>query len=298
MELRVLRYFQSIARLGNITRAATELHIAQPALSVAIQKLEDELGVALFTRVRNKPVTLTPEGAILLARAERIFQEVDSVRLEIADSQELRTGEVRVGMPPMYGLRYFPTLMRTFHRAFPGIRVTAIQGSAGDVRAMLEAGTIDLAILESRRIERSWAHVALDKEELVLCVHREHHLAGQARFLDTDLDQLELILLDESFLQRNLIDQRCSQAGVSYRVVMQTNYVPFALQAAADGIGAVTLLRSMIDMHAELVGLPFEPPEFFQFNLCWNDEQYTSKANRAFIDFVDQYHHQAEDAQP
>ena len=290
MEIRVLRYFEAIARLGNITRAATELHIAQPALSVAIRKLEDELGVALFTRVRNRPIALTPEGKLLLARAMKIFQEVDSARLEIADTQELRTGEVRVGMPPMYGLRYFPRLLRSFLQAYPGISVTAIQGSAGDVRTMLESGAIDLAILEERRIDRDWAHVALDREELALCVHRGHPLAGRPHVRDADLDQLPLILLDGSFLQRNVLDQRCSQAGVSYSVVMQTNYVPLALQAAADGIGAVTLLRAMVDLHAELVALPFEPPEHFQFDLCWNDEQYLSKANRAFIDFVGDYH--------
>jgi LysR family transcriptional regulator, cyn operon transcriptional activator len=216
---------------------------------------------------------------LLLARAKRIFKEVDSAQLEIADSQDLRTGVVRVGMPPMYGLRYFPPLMREFNKAFPGISVTAIQGSAGDVRTMLEGGAIDLAILESRRIDRSWAHVPLDKEELVLCVHREHRLASNARLADTDLDDLELILLD----------QRCAQASVSYRVVMQTNYVPLALQAAADGIGAVTLLRSMVTMNSELVGLSFDPAEHFQFNLCWNDEQYTSKANQAFIEFVGRY---------
>lgn len=289
MEIRVLRYFEAIARLGNMTRAATELHIAQPALSVAIKKLEDELGVELLTRIRNKPIALTPEGVLLLARAKRIFKEVDSAQLEIADSQDLRTGVVRVGMPPMYGLRYFPPLMREFNKAFPGISVTAIQGSAGDVRTMLEGGAIDLAILESRRIDRSWAHVPLDKEELVLCVHREHRLASKARLADTDLDDLELILLDGSFLQRNLLDQRCAQASVSYRVVMQTNYVPLALQAAADGIGAVTLLRSMVTMNSELVGLSFNPAEHFQFNLCWNDEQYTSKANQAFIEFVGRY---------
>ena len=73
MEIRVLRYFEAIARLGNITRAATELHIAQPALSVAIKKLEDEIGVELLTRVRNKPISLTPEGVLLLARAKRIL---------------------------------------------------------------------------------------------------------------------------------------------------------------------------------------------------------------------------------
>ena len=147
MDIRVLRYCETIARLGNITRAATKLHIAQPALSVAVKKLEEEVGVTLFTRGRNRPVTLTPESELLMRRAKRIFQELDSARQEIADSQELRTGEVRVGMPPMYGLQYFSPLMRAFHAQYPGIRVIAMQGSAGEARSIL-------AILEGRRVEK------------------------------------------------------------------------------------------------------------------------------------------------
>jgi DNA-binding transcriptional LysR family regulator len=288
MDIRVLRYCETIARLGNITRAASELHVAQPALSVAIRKLEEEVGVALFTRGRNRPVTLTPDGELLMRRASRIFQELESAKREIADNQALRAGEVRVGMPPMYGLQYFPSLMRAFHEKFPGIAVTAMQGSAGEVRAMLEDGRIDLAILEGRRVEKDWAHVVLDREEVVLSVSVQHAFALKDSIADTDLEDLPMILLDGSFLQRNVLDQRCQQAGVNYRVVMQSNYVPLVIQAARDGIGAATLLRSMVDSQSGLTALSFTPPQYFQFNLCWLDGQYLSRANQAFADFARQ----------
>ncbi|WP_233830184.1 LysR family transcriptional regulator [Paraburkholderia sp. ZP32-5] len=287
MDIRVLRYCETIARLGNITRAASELHVAQPALSVAIRKLEEEVGVTLFTRGRNRPVTLTPEGELLMRRARRIFHELESARREIADNQQLRTGEVRVGMPPMYGLQYFPSLMRAFHAEFPGISVTALQGSAGEVRAMLDNDKIDLAVLEGRRIEKDWAHVVLDTEEVVLCLSDKHPLAAKQAVDDSDLGDLPMILLDGSFLQRNVLDQRCQQAGVNYRVVMQSNYVPLVYQAARDGIGAATLLRSMVAAKSGLAALSFKPAEHFQFNLCWLDQQYLSRANRAFIEFAE-----------
>ncbi|WP_174364285.1 LysR substrate-binding domain-containing protein [uncultured Caballeronia sp.] len=290
MDIRVLRYCETIARLGNITRAAAELHVAQPALSVAIKKLEEEVGVTLFTRGRNRPVTLTPEGELLMRRAKHVFQELESARLEIADNQELRAGEVRIGFPPMYGLQYFPSLMRAFHQKYPGISVIAMQGSAGEVRSMLEAGKIDLAILEGRRVEKDWARVMLDREEVVLCLNSAHPLASNTQISDANLANLEMILLDESFLQRNVIDQRCQRAGVSYRVVTQSNYVPLVLEAARDGIGAATLLRSMVESRTGLTALSFSPPEFFQFNLCWLDGQYLSRANRAFAEFTERNH--------
>jgi DNA-binding transcriptional LysR family regulator len=286
MDIRVLRYCEAVARLGNITRAAAELHVAQPALSVAIKKLEDELGVTLFTRTRNRPVTLTPEGELLMRRARRLIQELESARLEMADAVGLRTGEVRVGMPPMYGIEYFPSLMKSFHAAYPGISVTALQGSAGEIKGLLENGKIDLGILEARRVQKGWVRTTLGDEEVVLCVHRAHPLAGQARVADSDLDALPMVLFEGSFLQRNVLDQRCQKAGVKCRTVMQSNHIPVVYQAAIDGLGAATLLRSMIRPDGPLVALSFEPPERFRFDLCWLDDCYLSKANQAFVAFA------------
>ena len=286
MDLRTLRYCEAVARLGSITRAAETLHVAQPALSTAIKKLEDELGVRLFVRQQNKPVAPTAEGRILLKRAERLFQEVDSARRELADAQGLRTGEVRIGMPPMYGLSFFPPVMTAFSARYPGIAVTAVEGSAGEVGGMLDSGEIDLAVLESRRIRTGWRHAVIGEEEIVLVVHRGHPLAAKTKVSAADLDGLRMVVLDESFLQRNVLDKRCQKSGARYRIVMQSNYVPLAVEATVAGLGAATLTRSMIRPERGMVALGFTPAETFRFNLCWLDDRYLSTANRAFRDFV------------
>ncbi len=285
MDLRTLRYCEAIDRLGSITRAAEVLHVAQPALSVAIKKLEDELGVTLFARQQNRGVNLTPEGRILLRRAQRVFEELDSARREIADAVELRSGEVRIGMPPMYGLRFFPPLMKGFHATYPALTVQAIEGSAGEISGLLDSGEIDLAVLESRRVRSGWEHVQVGEEECVLCVRRDHPLANRNHVRGEDLEELPMVVFDESFIQRNVLDQRCQKAGARYHMVMQSNYVPLVCQAALDGIGAATLLRSMVDAGGELVAVPFDPAEIFRFELCWLDDRYLSKANKAFVDF-------------
>ena len=85
MDVRALRYSLAIAHFGSFTKAAESLHVAQPALSVSIKKLESELGVTLFVR-KARRVEPTVEGLILLQRAERIFSEIDSALNEIADT--------------------------------------------------------------------------------------------------------------------------------------------------------------------------------------------------------------------
>jgi LysR family cyn operon transcriptional activator len=83
-----------------------------------------------------------------------------------------------------------------------------------------------------------------------------------------------------------VLDRRCHKSGVKVHIVLQSNYVPLVLQAASDGLGAATLIRSMVETDGQLVPLSFDPPETFRFNLCWLGDRYLSKANRAFVDFA------------
>lgn len=285
MDVKALRYSLAIARFGSFTRAAESLHVAQPALSVAIRKLEDELGVTLFVRKAHR-VEPTVEGRILLSRAERIFGEIDSAIREIADTVELRAGHVRLGMPPMFGLEYFPNVIARFHAAYPRITVTIIEGSADEIGGLLDAGAIDLAMLETRRVRPQWRKVEVGREEMVLCVAPGHKLASRKSIPGSELDGLPMVLFTGTFIQRDLLDKLCKRGDAKPEVVLQSNSVGIIRQAAADGIGAATLLRSLASAHPPLVPISFEPKEILRFALCWRDEEYLSKANRALVDFA------------
>lgn len=285
MDVRALRYCLAIASLGSFTRAAESLHVAQPALSVAIKKLEAELGVTLFVR-KARRVEPTVEGAILLQRAERIFAEIDSAITQIADVVELRTGVVRVGMPPMFGLAYFPELIAGFHAAYPGITMLIIEGSADEIGRLLDLGTIDLALLESRRVRSQWRQIVVGKEEMVLCVSPGHALASRKSVRADELDKLPMALFSGSFIQRDIFDQLCRKAGAKPEIVLQSNSVALIRRAAADGVGAATLLRSLASAAPPLVALSFEPRQILHFALCWRDDRYLSKANHALVEFA------------
>lgn len=285
MDIRVLRFVEAIGRLGSFTRAAEEIHIAQPAMSQSVAKLEDELGVQLFFRMPRGAVP-TPQGELVLARARRIFEEVDSLRREIADASELRTGKVTVGFPPMFGLHYIPKLIMAFRTRYPGLEIAAIEGSATDVREQLEAGTIDVGILESRRVDKAWKSIRLGSDEMVLAVAKGHPLSKRKSIGASALAGLPMVVLAADFLQRQLLDRFCTTHKVQYRKVMESNFVHMTVRAAVEGHGAATLLRSMIDSEPALVGVSFEPKQTFRFEMCWRKDRYLSKANQALVDFA------------
>ncbi len=285
MDLRVLRYAEAIGRLGSFTGAAEEISVAQPALSHAIAKLENELGVQLFFRM-PRGATPTPEGELLLARAARIFGEVDSLKRELSDVSDLRTGHVTVGFPPMYGLHYFPELAMAFRKRYPGIELTAIEGSAASIRERLEDGTIDIGVLEARRVDSAWKSVRLGHDEMVLAVAHNHPLASRKRVTPSVLSDLPMVVLSQGFLQRGLLDAYCATHGVQYRKVMECNFVHMTIVAAQQGHGAATLMRSMVDRQPGLVAIPFEPKEVFNFDMCWRRDRYFSNACRALTRFA------------
>jgi DNA-binding transcriptional LysR family regulator len=284
IDLKALRYCEAVARRGSFTKAAEELRIAQPALSIAIKKLEAELGVVLFAR-QARHVVASPEAELLLRRAARIFDEVTLAREEIQAAAELKVGEVKVGFPPMFGQVYLPKIFSEFHEEFPAVVITALEGSADGVRRLLDAGAIDIGILESRRVPGGWQSVEVGRDETVLCVNAGHRLAERSFVEAKDLDDLPMAVFDSTFLQRNVLEELCKAAKIKFRLVLQSNHVPTIHEAVANGIGAATMIRSTVDGDQRIVPVSFRPQLRFKFSLCWRHEKSLTKACRTFIDF-------------
>src|SRR5215217_4684543 len=107
MELHQLVYFEAVARLLHFTRAAEELHVAQPSVSAQIRKLEAELGAALFHRMKRR-VQLTDAGVELLPRVRGVLQQLEEARAAVQEVGALARGRLAVGAPPSVGTHLLP----------------------------------------------------------------------------------------------------------------------------------------------------------------------------------------------
>lgn len=145
MELRQLEYFAAVARLGGFSRAAAQLRVAQPAVSAQIQRLERELGTALFTRTTRR-VTLTHAGTLLLARAQTVLAELDAVRTDFSQLAAVTQGHLRLGVTPVLGPLDFPGLLASFHRRYPGVSLAVTSDLVPGLTAQLDAGDLDALI--------------------------------------------------------------------------------------------------------------------------------------------------------
>ena len=145
MKLTQMRYFSAVCHLGTVTRAAERLHISQPAVTAAVQALENELGVLLLSR-GGRSLVPTPDGEAFLQRCDAILAEMDSLTAAFQARSGLRH-DLTVGMPPMTAYFLFPKIFAEFTGGHPEIRIRPTEVGSDTAREMVRSGELDLAII-------------------------------------------------------------------------------------------------------------------------------------------------------
>ncbi|WP_299194850.1 LysR family transcriptional regulator [uncultured Amphritea sp.] len=285
MDIRSLRCFQTVAREANFTRAAEQLHLAQPAVSMSIKRLEEQLGLTLFHR-NERRITLTDEGERLLRHADKILQAVADAELEMQELTGLTRGQVRVGIPSMLGSYYLPELLMGFRHSYEGLQLSVVEGGTTHIRRLIVKGDLDIGIVvdggESDELER----VHLMQVETLACVSPDHPLAQQTSIsYEAFLDE-ELVLFKEGFFHRQVTEQLAKNYRVTPKISFETNLIPLIQSVVRHGFGISALLRPAIDDARDLVGIPFDEPLLFNLSIAWRKQSYLSRANKAFVDYL------------
>jgi LysR family nitrogen assimilation transcriptional regulator len=167
MELRGLHYFVRIAELGSITRAAAHLQIAQPALTRHVQRLEEELDAALFTRA-NRGVRLTEAGHKLLESAQRILRDVERAGDEIRAHKAHPSGKIVLGVTPTLCPVVVPELFGRMRRHFPLIELKVVHAGTVRLEEFVVDGRVDIGLLAEISRSRLILSTRLAEEEMVL----------------------------------------------------------------------------------------------------------------------------------
>jgi LysR family nitrogen assimilation transcriptional regulator len=177
MELRSLGYFVRIAELGSITRAAAHLRLAQPALTRHVQRLEEELGVALLTRA-NRGVRLTEAGEKLLESAARILRDVERTGDEIRAQDAQPSGRIILGVTPTLCPVLVPELFARRGRDFPRVELKVMHAGMIRLEEFVIDGRADIALLSELSRSRLIASTRLAQEEMVLVTRPDARPAG------------------------------------------------------------------------------------------------------------------------
>lgn len=215
MDIRQLRYFSMLARLGNFGRAASALHIAQPALSRQIRLLEEELGVRLFER-HARGSSPTEAAEVLLARAEFVLRYLDQAKNDVAATQRDPYGRVALGMSPGLALTLAAPLFRHVEELYPDVRLRVVEDFTGSLRDRLLQGTVDLAILNGSAMDLpNLVTTSLMDEQICLIGNSDDSNLHRTSIRIEDLAQVPFVLAGMPKAGvREVVETAAARAGV------------------------------------------------------------------------------------
>jgi LysR family transcriptional regulator, transcription activator of glutamate synthase operon len=251
IELRDLHYFEVIARLEHVSKAAQELSIAQPALSKLIRDLEAQLGVTLFERV-GRNLRLSEAGKRLQEHAHIIRAQYAALYAEMRESAGAEIGRVAIGTPPTVGLRLLPRVLAQFHQEHPAVELHVRESSSQGLLNLLDDAAIDLAIVALPAGRRGVHETPLFSERLVVVVSRNHPFADRGTIAFSELADQPFLLYPVGYEMREATLNACKQAGFRPRIVLDGGEMDMLLRLAEVGLGLAVMPQLALSQVHEL----------------------------------------------
>lgn len=286
MDIRVLRYFVTVAREGSITNAANFLHVTQPTLSRQIKELEEELGKVLFTRSTTK-IKLTEEGMLLRKRAEDILDMVEKTRDEFRSMTDITGGDIHIGSAETHAMKYIAQAAMDLQERYPNIRYHLYSGNADDVMERLDRGLLDYCLLVMPVDLTKYNYITLpSKETWGVIMQKDCPLAARKSVRPGDLAKLPLICSRQA-LEHEIADWFGEKLD-GLRIVATYNLFFNASIMVEEGAGYMIALDSLVNTGSEskLTFRPLSPKLESGLCIAWKKYQVFSRAEELFLEEI------------
>lgn len=288
MTLNQLKYFCTACRTHSITKAAEELFVTQPTISIAIKDLEAEFNIILFTRNGNH-LELTSSGEVFYEKAKKLLKHSTEMQNEFLELGK-RIPILKIGIPPMFSTIFFPEVINAFELHHPDIQIELDE--FGSVRAcnLVQEEKLGLAIvnMEQFNIDKFESRV-LAKEQLVYVVSKNHPMSGKKYMTIEDFKDEKLVMFNVDSVQNELLKNRFDGLNISPHIIMRSSQLYTTLKFVDKGNCGCFLLSDMLPHFREYVGIPLKPSIDVKIGIIWKKENFLSHSAQLFIDFAMQY---------
>ena len=289
MDLRQLEYFQMVSKTNSITRAAEQLHISQSTVTLAIQKLEDELGSPLLDR-SQKQLSLTPEGKAFVQKVSDALNLLQDGVAEVNNYRQLKKGTLKVGVPPMIGSYLFPEILAGFKKLYPHLQLSIYEESSFAIRQLLEKGELDIGIVNLFQPTQFLQALVIAKEEFVVCLPLTHPLKNLHSIALRELKDEPFILFKPGAYNRQIILDECRKLDFVPTIILETDQIETMKGLVAKGAGICFLIEEIARKGTDYVAIPLANPLYLEFGIAWKKDKYLSMAAQAFISFITDLH--------
>lgn len=310
-----MKYIYTVYRHGSFSKAAEELFLTQPALSISVQKVEHELGLSLFNRDK-KPLELTEAGKIYIQKIEQIQHLEEELSAQLNDLTDLKTGSLKIGGTHYFNAYILPPVLSAYKRKFPGIDLQLVETGSWELINMIKENQIDLtfnctpdpsdklqripafqdtillSVPISFPVNRELAEFALTSEDILS--HRFEEEDCPKVTLKPFVDTPFILLTPGNNLYRRSMTF-FEGAQITPRITLQVSQLVTSFHLSCSGIGATFISDwLMTNVHPEMCYYKIDSPHAIRhFDIVTSSKNYISKPQQAFIELFCSYYSNA-----
>ncbi len=286
-----LRIFQAVVKHGGFNRASKSLRLSQPAISVNIKKLEEELGTELFERL-GRTIQLTHAGRVVKEYVTRLTDVLTEMQQAIDEIKGLEIGQLRCGAATTVGIYLLPRILVQFKKRFPKVETQLSLEQSRKIEERILSNDLDLGFVNdsfgtSSRLETRSSFT----DELVIITPRNHNLAGFRKVSPKRLGNLPLILGPKNSYTRKIIEKHLATATIPYRCVMEVDNTEVIKAAVSEGLGISIISLARIQQETKsglLVPIRISGLSMTrQFKLILHKNRNLSKPMKAFLELLE-----------
>ncbi len=298
MNLHQLRVFYYVAGCLSFSRASEELGISQPAVSVQVRKLEEEIGAELIEQL-GKKLYLTEPGQRLQGYAERIFTAEREAENMLGDYRGLNAGELIIATSSTLGTYYVPPLLAEFRQQFPNLEVTLKMGNTEWAEDQLLKNTVDLALVEGDLAHASeFSIMPFLNDQLVVFASPQHPFVGKA-ITAAQLSSEPFVLREPGSNTRKIFRSIMTEREIPIQILMELESPEAIKRLVSSGLGLGVLSKLTLEWEVacerlaplDVIDLNIER----HFSIVLHKDKKPNRASQAFIDFVCRYASQHRD---
>ncbi len=289
LQLAHLETLGAVARHGSFSRAARELHLTQPAVSMRVRQLERALGLPLLERV-GKRAFPTKAGEVLLAHAGRALRELENGVQLVQQLRGIVAGRLRLGTSASFSIYLLPPALRRFRSRYPRTELTVVTGNAPEIARAVVQNDLDVGIVSLPVRERELAVSLFNRHELVAIAPPDRRWRRGQRVKPAELAREPLILFEQGATLRRVIDEWFQKGGVSPALPMELGNTEAIKKLVESGLGFSVISRFSAEAEVKgkkLSAARLDPPLYREIGIVLRKDKPRTPALEAFLATLD-----------
>lgn len=293
MNFHQLHIFNVVAKHRSYSKAAAELYLSQPTVSVHLQKLEQELGMELFEQL-GRNIYLTDAGRMLYSYTQKIFSLAEEAERALEELQGLHKGRIRLGASTTPGIYYLPNLLGQFKEDYPGIELILEVANTTEIEKKIIANQLDIGVVgRNSTAEGDLIYEPFWMDHLVMIMSPQHPLLQKEEITLEDIARQRFILREPGSSTRQAIETAFSQQGIHPRIAMEYGSTDGIKHAVAANLG-ISIVSELAVRLCEQTGLVVvrEIPEIEinrEFALVYHKDKHLAPLSQTFIKAIKAY---------